>query len=281
MKFEVSAKIVYEAKAPSTLLFNVQPYKFDGQLVLHESFNLNPDLKMQELLSDIGEKRYKVIQVSEAADIISLHYKATVENEIKAIPGTQLNDVPVHLMPVSALSYLNPSRYCPSDKLYKFAFNKFGKIESAFEKVTAICDWINSNVEYSGGQTDAQTSAYETITEQVGVCRDFAHLGIALCRALTIPARYLTCYAYQLQPPDFHACFEAYLGGYWIIFDATKLVPINGLVKIATGPDAADTAFASTFGNLQFQSLDVSANVLSDNFKGLDYSTTNQGYAFA
>ncbi len=279
MRFEVATTIAYEATALSTLILNVQPYKFGGQLVIEEDFNLSPDLKTQELLSETGEKRFKVIDVPEAG-IISLHYKATVENEIKSIPRKHLDDVPINLMPVLVLSYLNPSRYCQSDKLYKFAHNRFGNIESGFDKVIAICDWVYENVEYSGGHTTAQTSAYDTITEQVGVCRDFAHLSIALCRALTIPARYLTCYAYQLQPPDFHACFEAYLGGYWIIFDATKLVPINGIIKIATGPDAADTAFGSSFGNLNLKSLQVSATLTSDNFKGVDYSTSTFGYAY-
>lgn len=279
MKFEVSAKINYEAILPSTLLLNVQPYNFEGQQVVEEAFELNRDLEMKELLSTCGEKRFKIIEISEVGSI-SLNYKATVETKIKSIAAEKLDDVPISMMPVSALSYLNQSRYCQSDRLHKFADNMFGNIESSFEKCMAICDWIHQNVAYSGGHTTAQTSAFDTITEQVGVCRDFAHLGIALCRALTIPARYFSAYAYQLQPPDFHACFEAYLGGYWIIFDPTKLVPVNGLVKIATGPDAAETAFASTFGNLRLESLEVGVNLLSDNFQGLDYSKPTQGYSY-
>lgn len=279
MKFKVSAKIAFEATSPSTLLLNVQPYNFGQQTVIEEAFDLDPELKMQELLSGSGEKRFKIIEIPDPCHI-SLHYKATVENEIKIIPAEELDDVPINRMPATALSYLNASRYCQSDRLHKFANNMFGDIENGFEKCLAICDWIHQQVEYCGGHTTAQTSAYDTITEQVGVCRDFAHLGIALCRALTIPARYLTCYAYQLQPPDFHACFEAYLGGHWIIFDATKLAPANGLIKIATGPDAAETAFASTFGNLNLQNLEVKVSLLNDNFQGLDYSTPSQGYSY-
>lgn len=280
MKFEVSAKIRYEATSPSTLVLNIQPYNFEGQRVMNEAFELDPEVKMKELLSDVGEKRIKIIEIPEPGNL-SLHYKASVENEIKLIAAEQLDDVPIEKMPASALSYLNPSRYCQSDRLQKFADNRFGKIENGFEKVIAVCEWVHQHVEYCGGYTTAQTSAFDTITEQVGVCRDFAHLGIALCRALTIPARYLTCYAYQLQPPDFHACFEAYLGGNWIIFDPTKLVPINGLVKIGTGPDAAETAFANTFGDLNFQSLEVSALLQSEDFQGLDYGTASHGYCFA
>jgi transglutaminase-like putative cysteine protease len=132
--------------------------------------------------------------------------------------------------------------------------------------VVAITDWIYENVEYLSGSTSSQTSAYDTVTERAGVCRDFAHLGIALCRALTIPARYFTGYAYQLNPPDFHACFEAYIGGQWLIFDATRLAPLNGLVKIAAGRDAADASVASIFGSVTSKNVQVACQVLEKGF---------------
>ena len=113
----------------------------------------------------------------------------------------------------------------------------------------AITDWIHENVEYLRGSTDSMTSAYDTVTQRTGVCRDFSHLGIALCRALNIPARYFSGYAYQLEPPDFHACFECFIGGSWVVFDATRLAHLNGLVRIGTGRDAADAAVASIFGS--------------------------------
>jgi transglutaminase-like putative cysteine protease len=183
------------------------------------------------------------------------------------------------MMPASALNYLNPSRYCQSDRLYRFAYHQFGSHQHAYQKVMAVRDWIFTNVQY-GGFTTAQTSAYDTITEQIGVCRDFAHLGVALCRALTIPARYFTGYSYQLTPPDFHACFEAYLGGSWVVIDATKLAPLNGLVKIATGVDAVDTAFASIFGNLQFLNMNVNTVSLNPEFEKLDFDSSSQGYSY-
>ena len=125
-------------------------------------------------------------------------------------------------------------------------------------KSIAITEWIYDNVEYVRGSTDSDTSAYDTVTQRVGVCRDFAHLGIALCRALNIPARYFTGYAYELDPPDFHACFECYIGGEWMIFDATRLAHMNGLVRIASGRDAADTAVASVFGSVSCTRMKVS-----------------------
>jgi transglutaminase-like putative cysteine protease len=166
--------------------------------------------------------------------------------------------------------------------LYRLAHNLFGHITNPFEQVVTLTDWIHKNVQYLSGYSNSQTSAFDTVTEQVGVCRDFAHLGIALCRALTIPARYFTGYAYHLKPADFHACFEAYLGGNWVLFDATKLVPLNGLIKIATGRDAADTAIANIFGDVTFTTMQVSCELAleegfepiyygSEDFKGLSY----------
>ena len=280
MKFKVSAKLVYEAFSPSTLILNIHPFKSAGQFILEEHFNTTPNLNMNSGLSIIpGEKRYQVIEIPENG-VITFQYDAVVENNFEVIPLEKLYDVPISQMPVSALSYLNPSRYCQSDKLYKFAFKKFGAIENAYEKVIAIRDWIFENVEYTGGYTTPQTSAYDTITEQVGVCRDFAHLGIALCRALTIPARYFTCYAYKLKPQDFHACFEVYLGSKWVVVDATKMVPITGLIKIATGIDATDTALASIFGNLGFTSLEVNAELADSEFEDVDSSLPLQGYSY-
>lgn len=279
MKFEVFAELKYESTVPSTLILNIQPFKTVGQQVLEESFNANIVLKSYEWYANSGEKRFKVLEVPEAKEVV-FTYSGVVENQLKTIPARQLDDVQISLMPVSVLPYLNPSRYCQSDKLYKFAFDKFGAIESTFEKVMAIREWIFNNVEYKGGITSAQTSAFDTVKEQIGVCRDFAHLGVALCRAMTIPARYFTGYAYQLIPQDFHACFEVYLGGYWIIVDATKLVPINGLVKIATGFDATDTALASSFGNLNFTSMEVKISCLDEDFQPLDRESLLQGYSY-
>ncbi|MES2830188.1 MAG: transglutaminase family protein [Bacteroidota bacterium] len=279
MKFEVSATLKYESTSPSTLILNIQPFKSVGQFVIQEEFDSSMNLVSYEWFSNVGEKRFKVIEIPNSG-ALTFTYKGIVENQIKTVNVSLLDDVPISLMPVSVLPYLNPSRYCQSDKLYKFAYDKFGAIEQTYEKVLAIRDWIYKNVEYSAGHTTPQTSAYDTVSEQIGVCRDFAHLGVALCRALTIPARYFTGYAYQLQPPDFHACFEVYLGGYWVIMDATNLVPVNGLVKIATGLDATDTAVASSFGNLNFISLEVDVKTLDCDFKAFNNNNLLQGYSY-
>lgn len=270
MKFNISAKLTYDVKEASTIILNIHAIRSAAQTVLQESFMMEPYFKTEELIPVQGENRYVRFEVTEAC-IVSIDYNALIDTSFRKIAGHSLNDVPVMQLHPSVLPYLSPSRYCQSDKLYRFANSRFGKIENAFEKVLALTNWIYDNVEYLSGSTNSETSAYDTVTEQAGVCRDFAHLGIALCRALSIPARYFAGYSYQLSPPDFHACFEAFLGGEWVLFDATKLAPLNGMVKIATGRDAADTAIATIFGNVFCTAISVNCQLAQDKFKPYNY----------
>ncbi|WP_069660498.1 transglutaminase-like domain-containing protein [Arcticibacter eurypsychrophilus] len=270
MKFKVSSQLAYQFNSPGTLILNIHALKTPDQTVLEELHQVEPYFKSQELVSANAENRFIRVEIDKPSPV-RIKYEALVENVTASIPASELYEVQVKDMDALVLSYLNPSRYCQSDKLYRLANNMFGYIDGAFNKVLALTDWIYYNVEYLSGSTNSQTSAYDTVTEQAGVCRDFAHLGIALCRALTIPARYFTGYSYKLSPPDFHACFEAYLGGKWIIFDATKLCPLNGLVKIATGRDAADTAIASIFGDVIFNSIQVGCEIADENFVSFQY----------
>jgi transglutaminase-like putative cysteine protease len=265
MKFEITATLEYSVIAPATIILNIHALRTPNQAVLSEALLIEPYVKAEELTSSHGENRFVRMDIVDSGDI-AVHYNATVDNAFKEIAMTDDSRMSVSQLDTTVFPYLYPSRYCQSDRLYRFANQLFGYINNPFEQVTRIVEWINSNVEYLSGSTNSQTSAYDTITELAGVCRDFAHVGIALCRALTIPARYFTGYAYMLNPPDFHACFEAYIGGEWIIFDATKLAPLNGLIKIATGRDAADTAVATIFGNVYGKSIVVNCNALDDGF---------------
>ena len=119
-------------------------------------------------------------------------------------------EVPAAKLPFEVMTHLYPSRYCQADKLVRFAHSTFSNLDPGYHRVNGICNWIRENVEYQFGISDALTSAFETVTERAGVCRDFAHLAIALCRAMGIPARYVSAYAWRLKPPDFHAVIEAY-----------------------------------------------------------------------
>jgi transglutaminase-like putative cysteine protease len=274
MKFNVSAKLTYEVLASTTVILNIHAVRSKAQAVLSESFTVEPYYKTEELTILHNENRYIRFEVPKA-ETINISYNALIDTSFRKTAANLLYDVPVMQLDSSVLPYLSPSRYCQSDKLFRFANSRFGKIDNAFEKVLALTNWIYDNVEYLSGSTDSQTSAYDTVTEQAGVCRDFAHLGIALCRALSIPARYFTGYSYLLNPCDFHACFEAFLGNEWVLFDATKLSPLNGMVKIATGRDAADTAIATTFGNVNCTFISAGCELAADKFRPYYYNGKN------
>ena len=271
MKFRITAILNYHVIEASTLILNIHPSS-RNQKLLYESFLVAGKHHTVELANDTEGTRL-IRSSADAAGALNFSYAGLVDNSWHTINFENVDEMPVSEFSPEILTYLYPSRYCQSDKLFRFANHQFGNIENPFEKVLAVTEWIFKNVEYLSGSTNAETSAYDTVTQQAGVCRDFAHLGIALCRALTIPARYCSAYAYQLQPQDFHACFEVYLDGHWVLFDATRLVPLNGLVKIAVGRDAADTAIANIFGNIMLESMTVNCQLAEGTFIPFSYET--------
>lgn len=281
MKFKIHSEVEYSVLYPSTFIFNVHALRTPNQAVLEESLLIDPYLRIEEFTSSTSVNRFVRVQVDEPITF-KISYNAVVDTTYKIFDeAAEINAVPVVQLDGDVIPFLFPSRYCQSDKLQRLAFNQFGRYNNVFSQVMAITDWIHENVAYLSGSSNSQTSAFDTITERAGVCRDFAHLGIALCRALSIPARYFTGYAFKLIPQDFHACFEAYIGGHWILFDATKLVPLNGLVKIATGRDAADAAVASIFGNVICNSIEVSCKSLEPNFAPFYYDRNSlQGISY-
>jgi transglutaminase-like putative cysteine protease len=161
------------------------------------------------------------------------------------------------------LRYTLPSRYCDSDRLLDFAFQHFGNVPQGLQRVQAICDWVHTNVEYRFGTGSPNRTAGETIAQRYGVCRDFAHAAVALCRTFNIPARYVTGYVPDIafldpgSPMDFHAYFEVYVGHRWHTFDARFNVPRVGRIKIACGLDAVDGAFSTIYGAAQLVFFNV------------------------
>src|SRR6187455_2168511 len=278
MKFKAHSEIQYQVLMPTTFIFNIQVSKTSSQIVIEEKLDIDPSFPLEEFTSNNGEERFLRVQVNKPG-AFKIHYEAIVDLQYQVIDRQHLlKTVPVSTLDASVIPYLFPSRYCQSDKLQELVFKEFGKIDNTYAKVSAITEWVHKNVSYKPGITNSTTSALDTLTERAGVCRDFAHLAIALCRALSIPARYFTGYAYNLNPPDFHACFEAYIGGEWMFFDPTKLVPVNGLVKIGNGRDAADAAVASIFGKTNHLSIQVGCESLDEAFKPfyVDNATTQK-----
>jgi len=248
MQFRLRCELQYEIATPTTLILNVEAQRIGRQRILNEAFTISPQVQDEQYEVPETGNRYRRMQLQPGS--YSVWYTAEVESnpttrDIRSIP-----QVPIVELPFDVMNHLYPSRYCQSDKLARYAWRQFGAIADGYEKVTAICNWIYENVDYLEGSSDSSTSAYDTFTLRAGVCRDFAHLGITFARALGIPARFVSAYALDLVPQDFHAVFEAYLGGQWYLFDATRLCPLDGILKIAIGRDAADSAFATYFGQL-------------------------------
>lgn len=272
MKFNVGCKLGYSINQPSTLIFNLKVIQNDYQNILQENLQVDPQLDLEEYDLSFVENQY--FRVNAPLGKLRISYNATVELTHVYADAETAQEVPPANLPLEVLPYLYPSRYCQSDMLGNMAQSEFGDLQPGFSRVTAICNWIYEKVEYLSGSTDSQTSAYDTATQRAGVCRDFAHLAIAFCRALNIPARFVAGYAYDLTPPDFHAYFEAYLSDRWYIFDATRLAPQSGLIRIGTGRDAADVAFATFFGSVQPEEMEVFAHqVFEPGVKAATFTT--------
>jgi transglutaminase-like putative cysteine protease len=253
--FNLGCDLDYMVNSPACFLLNVEVARDERRNIVSESLELNPDCPVEKFeLGDTNDRiaRFRVIPGS-----LQVRYRGTIELAQSVKPTEDLREVPVHQLPPEVIRYIFPSRYCQSDKLMRLAMHLFGNEKPGFERVTAICNWIYDNVEYISGTTDAHTSAIDTVAERAGVCRDFAHLGITFCRALNIPARFATGYAYQLNPPDFHAFFEAFLNDRWYAFDPTRLAPQTGLVRIGSGTDATRASFATIFGGAVMTSMRV------------------------
>jgi transglutaminase-like putative cysteine protease len=257
MKYSIFSELFYEVSSPTTFFLNVLAAKTSSQIILQESLIITPEIPYEEFVLQNSDVRFIKLAVEKGVSF-RVVYKAEVEVNYTTIARKSLlGSIPFIALPNEVQPYISPSRYCESDKLIAFATEKFGDLADNYSKVVAITDWIFTTIKYKSGVSTGSTSAMDTLVSKEGVCKDFAHLAIALCRALDIPARYFTGYASHLSPPDFHACFEAYLGGHWIFFDATKLSRSAGLVKIATARDASEIPVASYYGDAVCTFMDV------------------------
>jgi transglutaminase-like putative cysteine protease len=246
MLFSLGCELNYQVTATTTLILNVEAQSGEQQQVQRQSFRITPQIADEVHRAAESANVYRRLVLDPGAYSIRYEAEVMLSSEMQE-PG-DIREVPVSRLPLDVLPYLYPSRFCQSDKLVRFAWRQFGNAPGGHDRVTTICNWIYENVDYLAGVSDGATSAYDTFTLRAGVCRDFAHLGITFCRALGIPGRFVSAYGWQVRPQDFHAVFEAYLGGRWYLFDASRLCPLDGIVRIGLGRDAADTAFATFYG---------------------------------
>lgn len=204
---------------------------------------------------------------------LSVVYSARVDLAHHRTESSTLGEVAVQHLPPEVLGYLYPSRYCQSDRLVRTAIAEFGGLWQGHSRVQAILAWVQQRVTFTSNTSDSSTSAVDTLIARQGVCRDFAHLMIALCRAVNIPARFATGTDYGadpvLGPPDFHAYVEVYLGDRWYIFDPSGTAIPMGFVRLGTGRDAADVAIATIFGAVTSQPPLIRAHAVVDAAQGL------------
>lgn len=208
------------------------------------------ELAVSEIVDPAGASAgSRIHRLAGEPGTVSVRYRAIVDGTAAPAPTTELETI----------AYLRPSRYAQSDEVFAQARRQFRGLQGR-ELVSAVSDFVAESTTYTPGLSLGTDSAVTTLASGQGVCRDYAHLVIALLRAMDVPARYVACYAPGLRPMDFHAVAEAYLDGAWHVIDATRLSNRRGLVRIATGRDAADCAFLSYYGgNIALTRLRVDA----------------------
>jgi transglutaminase-like putative cysteine protease len=251
--FHIDCELQYDVTQPTLFLFNLAAPSTDSQNVCAETTTTIPGLAVEQLQAAGSSNR--LIRINAPPGPLNIRYLANVD-VLRALPDPAAREIPVSELPADVLPYLVSSRYCESDILFPVACREFGHLRPGYARVHSICEWIRGNIEYKVGTSHALYTAGNALEARAGVCRDFAHIAIAFCRALNIPARFVTGYAkYTEPPPDFHAVFEAYLDGAWYLFDPTELSPVADLVRIGTGRDASEVAFATFFGAARLRCL--------------------------
>ena len=245
----VDLLLEYEVRHPAHFLFHIEGALHPVNNIIEERLTITPSMRVRTHLDEGIGNRF--VRLDAPKGVLSVNYHARIELAEVAVP-LHLDESPVTSVPDEVLRFLMPSRYCESDIMSRAAQQLFGHLPQGLSRVRAIEGWIHDSIYYMPGFSTATTTAQEVFVQRAGVCRDFAHLGITFCRALNIPARLVVGYVYFEEPPqDFHAVFEAWLDDRWVIFDPTKMAPIDRLVRVGTGRDAKDVAFATIFGNVQ------------------------------
>jgi transglutaminase-like putative cysteine protease len=254
IRLRLSLELDYEISEPGCdFIFNIHAAHTDRQRVIDETLTLSQNVP--SLVETDPATRNRYLRVNALPGPLRVAYNATVDLAHHVEDPNRIAEVPVARLPARVLSYIYPSRYCQSDRLHRLAMREFGQQWQGYGRVQGIRDWVLNRTTFSSNTSNSNTSAVDTLLETVGVCRDFAHLMIALCRAINIPARFTTGIDYgadpTLGPTDFHAYVEVYLGDRWYMFDPSGTAIPMGFVRFGTGRDAADVAFATIFGTVQ------------------------------
>jgi transglutaminase-like putative cysteine protease len=265
----VGCDFTYESAYPTPMMMIVRPKEWPHHHLLDETRVVEPRIPVREYIDGFGNH---VWRLEAPAGAFRIRYDALVEVPSGGDPVyPDLPRTEVNALPDDVVVYTLPSRYCQSDLFISDAWDMFGNVPAGWAQVQAVCDWIHANIAYAKGSTST-TSSWDVYQARRGVCRDFAHLGVTLCRALNYPARYVCGYLPDINVPidpvpmDFHAWFEVFLGGAWHTFDARHNRHRTGRTLIASGRDAVDVAFATIYGGAQLATMLVWADQVAKDF---------------
>lgn len=262
MRVKVSCDLEMHLEVATPMILMLRPRSGGGQWLASESYTFSHPVAVDEYQDIFGNLCQRIMAPAVEFEI---HTAAEVETApaMDVMPGAPF--IGVQDLPIEVLSYLVPTRYCESDRLGTVARDLLGNTLLGYNQVREISEWIQRNVSYLPGTSDILLTADQVRQQGHGVCRDLAHLGIALCRSISIPARMVVGYLVGLEPMDLHAWFEAYVGGRWYTFDPTQPHLNSPRVAIAYGRDAADVSIFHQFGPLPTVSTaSVKAHVLGD-----------------
>ena len=267
IRLKLSIDLWYEiANQASDFIFNIHAAHTGHQTVVTESLEINPPLTAVVYPAPTSGTRFMRLRADPGP--LFIRYAATIDIDHHAESPASVDEVPIAKLPPAVLPYIYPSRYCQSDRLRRFATREFGHLRQGYWRVQAIQDWVRTRTTFTSGSSNGSTAAVDTLIEQVGVCRDFAHLMIALCRAVNIPARFVTGIDYgadpAMGPTDFHAYVEVFLGNRWYLFEPSGVSPPMGLVRIGTGRDAADVSFSTMFGAITSRAPLINIEAIDD-----------------
>jgi len=261
MAIDIKAHFTFTLDQATDVLLQFEAAAIPEQTILSNDTQLSEASHMARVPAQdaIGERIWL-----RANGEFRVDYTARVEVQRLLADVGELKRMDPHELPGEAVEYLFDSRYCQADRMQSFVEDEFGRLEGG-ARIIAMRDWMAENFIYTPGSSNSNTTAVDTFVERRGICRDYAHVMIALARASTIPARFVSCYAPGVDPPDFHAVAEVFLadptvpgGGAWHIVDATHMADPAETVKIGIGRDAADVSFMTTFGMAQFGDKQIS-----------------------
>lgn len=258
MRLSIDVRLRYSLASPSDILLQIEAAGLSDQFVAKAHIGLSDTEHFGRVPGEdaIGERIWLRMENEFVCD-----YSSTIDINRPSVDLPSLAATPPHQLTGDAVSYLMPSRYCPSDSFMTFVGEEFGDVAGG-AKIAAIRDWIAERFTYVPGVSGSQTTALESFVERRGVCRDYAHVMVTLARAAAIPARFVSVYAPRVTPQDFHAVTQVYLDGDWRLVDPTGMAEAEEMAIVGVGRDAADAAFMTVYGAAELMEQEVAVTTV-------------------